>query len=209
MAPAPDGRTPEADAPPPPRERPPRRAASAPARARRVAARSARGPPRPPAPRSRSRPRAPARPRAAAAPGAWTSPAALASAAEMARFHAEDYIDFLQRVVPDNSGPSSRRWRSSTWASARLPDLRRHVRVLPDLHGREHRRSAAEPGRDRHRDQLVGRLYHAKKSEASGFYMNDIVLAILELLKYTRACCTSTSTSTTAARRRSTAPTAS
>lgn len=30
-----------------------------------------------------------------------------------------------------------------------------------------------------------GGLHHAKKSEASGFcYVNDIVLAILELLKY-------------------------
>lgn len=30
-----------------------------------------------------------------------------------------------------------------------------------------------------------GGLHHAKKSEASGFcYINDIVLAILELLKY-------------------------
>ena len=30
-----------------------------------------------------------------------------------------------------------------------------------------------------------GGLHHAKKAEASGFcYMNDIVLAILELLKY-------------------------
>ncbi len=31
----------------------------------------------------------------------------------------------------------------------------------------------------------AGGLHHAKKSEASGFcYINDIVLAILELLKY-------------------------
>lgn len=31
----------------------------------------------------------------------------------------------------------------------------------------------------------TGGLHHAKKSEASGFcYINDIVLAILELLKY-------------------------
>lgn len=35
----------------------------------------------------------------------------------------------------------------------------------------------------------AGGLHHAKKSEASGFcYVNDIVLAILELLKY--ACLT-------------------
>lgn len=32
----------------------------------------------------------------------------------------------------------------------------------------------------------AGGLHHAKKSEASGFcYINDIVLGILELLKYT------------------------
>ncbi len=44
----------------------------------------------------------------------------------------------------------------------------------------------------------AGGLHHAKKSEASGFcYVNDIVLAILELLKYinknkniiVRSCC--------------------
>lgn len=34
-----------------------------------------------------------------------------------------------------------------------------------------------------------GGLHHAKKSEASGFcYVNDIVLAILELLKYHQRC---------------------
>ena len=33
----------------------------------------------------------------------------------------------------------------------------------------------------------AGGLHHAKKSEASGFcYVNDIVLAILELLKWVR-----------------------
>lgn len=35
----------------------------------------------------------------------------------------------------------------------------------------------------------AGGLHHAKKSEASGFcYVNDIVLAILELLKYHQVC---------------------
>lgn len=34
----------------------------------------------------------------------------------------------------------------------------------------------------------AGGLHHAKKSEASGFcYVNDIVLAVLELLKYANA----------------------
>lgn len=36
----------------------------------------------------------------------------------------------------------------------------------------------------------AGGLHHAKKSEASGFcYVNDIVLAILELLKWAAAFC--------------------
>jgi histone deacetylase 1/2 len=35
----------------------------------------------------------------------------------------------------------------------------------------------------------AGGLHHAKKSEASGFcYVNDIVLAILELLRYHNLC---------------------
>ena len=80
----------------------------------------------------------------------------------------------------------------------------------------------------------AGGLHHAKKSEASGFcYVNDIVLAILELLTYvvehtstentivlrgmmlvaacTTECCTSTSISITetALKRRSTRQTVS
>lgn len=36
----------------------------------------------------------------------------------------------------------------------------------------------------------AGGLHHAKKNEASGFcYVNDIVLGILELLKYARCVC--------------------
>lgn len=36
-----------------------------------------------------------------------------------------------------------------------------------------------------------GGLHHAKKTEASGFcYVNDIVIAILELLKYVTKLCT-------------------
>jgi histone deacetylase 1/2 len=35
----------------------------------------------------------------------------------------------------------------------------------------------------------AGGLHHAKKCEASGFcYVNDIVLGILELLKFHRVC---------------------
>ena len=36
---------------------------------------------------------------------------------------------------------------------------------------------------------MAGGMHHAKKAEASGFcYINDIVLAILELLKTYRRC---------------------
>ena len=90
-----------------------------------------------------------------------------------------------------------------------LPSVRRPLRVLPTLQWRQccQRCQAQQAGtipsnllKARKREYLLtlfiqkaadiainwaGGLHHAKKSEASGFcYVNDIVLAILELLKY-------------------------
>ena len=170
----------------------------------------------------------------------------LMSEEQMTKFHADDYIHFLQHVTPDNQmdysteltrynldvGPPAYSHaphpsNSTAWLLAdrrrccahaiRLPDLRWHVQVLSDVHGRQRGwRLQAQPADGGHLRQLVrpplthtaghihihlhqpthrccslcilcrsGGLHHAKKSESSGFcYVNDIVLAILELLKY-------------------------
>lgn len=58
---------------------------------------------------------------------------------------------------------------------------------MPPLNSTTKAQTSALTGQvNYHSDQiLLGGLHHAKKMEASGFcYVNDIVLAILELLKY-------------------------
>ena len=111
----------------------------------------------------------------------------LASAAEMARFHAEDYIDFLQRVVPDNTRPFlSQMAQFNVGECTDCPIFDGMFEFCQIYTG------ASIDGAVRLNQGATdiainwsGGLHHAKKSEASGFcYVNDIVLAILELLKY-------------------------
>ena len=108
----------------------------------------------------------------------------LATAADMTRFHSDDYINFLHTITPDNMGDYLRQLQrfnvgedcpvfdglfefcaiytsGSIGGAARLNDKKCDVCI-----------------------NWAGGLHHAKKSEASGFcYVNDCVLAILELLK--------------------------
>ncbi|KAM0749710.1 hypothetical protein T439DRAFT_37266 [Meredithblackwellia eburnea MCA 4105] len=110
---------------------------------------------------------------------------ARASAHEMTKFHTDEYIDFLARVTPEiadqmtghgtrfligDDCPSfeglfefcSISAGGSTCAARRLTTGKADICV-----------------------NWAGGLHHAKKREASGFcYVNDIVLAILELLRY-------------------------
>ncbi|GAA6016891.1 hypothetical protein JCM10207_007838 [Rhodosporidiobolus poonsookiae] len=103
---------------------------------------------------------------------------------ELEAFHDEDYVDFLARVTPDNV----RHFTSvlsrfnigddcpifadqysycAQYAGASLAAARKLVSGSTDI-----------------AVNWTGGLHHAKKSEASGFcYVNDIVLAILELLR--------------------------
>uniref|UniRef100_A0A4W5K538 Histone deacetylase 3 n=1 Tax=Hucho hucho TaxID=62062 RepID=A0A4W5K538_9TELE len=75
-----------------------------------------------------------------------------ASQHDMCRFHSEDYIDFLQKVSPNNMQVL----------------IGAIVLQICDI-----------------AINWAGGLHHAKKFEASGFcYVNDIVISILELLKY-------------------------
>lgn len=104
---------------------------------------------------------------------------------EMVRFHADDYVHFLQHVNPDNM-------------HEHLAELQRYnVDVdCPVFDGLFRFCQLVAGGsiggayklNHETADVVInwaGGLHHAKKSEASGFcYVNDIVLAILELLKH-------------------------
>ena len=104
---------------------------------------------------------------------------------DMCRFHAEDYIHFLQRVTPINrSGFSSCLTKFSVGDDCPVfPGLFDFCAMYT---------GASLQGAIKLNHGLCdiainwsGGLHHAKKFEASGFcYVNDIVIAILELLKY-------------------------
>eukprot|EP00466_Bigelowiella_natans_P007278 jgi/Bigna1/57963/fgenesh1_pm.42_\ len=103
----------------------------------------------------------------------------------MTMFHSDDYVHFLQSVTPDNMNDYSR-------------ELQRYnmdvdCPVFDGLYKFCQIYTGASIGGARKLMQgnadicinWSGGLHHAKKSEASGFcYINDIVLAILELLNH-------------------------
>ncbi|KAJ2849767.1 histone deacetylase [Coemansia brasiliensis] len=111
--------------------------------------------------------------------------AAPATCQEMTQFHSDDYVDFLHRVTPENSSQFQRELAKynfeedcpvfdgmfdlfSLSAGSSMEGAARLNRGLSDIC-----------------INWSGGLHHAKKCEASGFcYINDIVLAILELLRH-------------------------
>merc|ERR1712205_253074 len=104
---------------------------------------------------------------------------------ELAQFHSEDYVDFLARVTPDNQAEYLQQMQQfnlgedcpifdglfefcKLYSGASIDGAVRLNHGLCDI-----------------AINWAGGLHHAKKSEASGFcYANDLVLAILELLKH-------------------------
>lgn len=111
----------------------------------------------------------------------------LASPEELARFHSDDYIDFLRRVTPETS--RSLGAFMSRFNMGEFTDCPVFSDLFPFCQSYA---GASIDGAVRlnhgHADVAInwsGGLHHAKKGEASGFcYVNDIVLAILELLKH-------------------------
>ncbi|KAK2171463.1 hypothetical protein NP493_1062g00048 [Ridgeia piscesae] len=104
---------------------------------------------------------------------------------EMSKFHSDDYVKFLRCIRPDNMSEYNK--------------LMQRYNVgedCPVFDGLYEFCQLATGGSVAGAVKLnkqatdiainwAGGLHHAKKSEASGFcYVNDIVLAILELLKY-------------------------
>mmetsp|Transcript_37779 Transcript_37779/g.113008 ORF Transcript_37779/g.113008 Transcript_37779/m.113008 type:complete len:443 (-) Transcript_37779:274-1602(-) len=109
-----------------------------------------------------------------------------ATPGEMAVFHSEDYVNFLSRITPDNLRQyhgQMQKFNAGEYTDCPVFDGLFEFTQLytgASLDGAIRLNSGDT-------DVAInwsGGLHHAKKSEASGFcYINDIVLAILELLK--------------------------
>uniref|UniRef100_A0A7N9AXS2 Histone deacetylase 2 n=1 Tax=Mastacembelus armatus TaxID=205130 RepID=A0A7N9AXS2_9TELE len=103
-----------------------------------------------------------------------------ATAEEMTKYHSDDYIKFLRSIRPDNM---------SEFSNALFEDCPVFDGLFEFCQLSAGGSAAGSVKLNRQQTDIAvnwaGGLHHAKKSEASGFcYVNDIVLAILELLKY-------------------------
>jgi len=108
-----------------------------------------------------------------------------ASKDELSRFHKDDYLDFLRLCTPDSEERYANQMERFNVGQDDCPifsDLYEYCQIYAGGS-----LCAAARLNARKSDIVVnwsGGMHHAKKSEASGFcYVNDIVLAILELLK--------------------------
>ncbi|KAI7952041.1 hypothetical protein MJO28_007725 [Puccinia striiformis f. sp. tritici] len=104
---------------------------------------------------------------------------------EMAQFHTDDYVDFLSKVTPDNMEEFSKEQTKFNLGDdcPVFDGLFEYCSISAggSMEG------AARLSRDKCDIAVnwAGGLHHAKKAEANGFcYVNDIVLGILELLRY-------------------------
>lgn len=106
---------------------------------------------------------------------------------EMTQFHTDEYIDFLQKVTPDNMD-SYQREQSKYNVGDDCPVFDGLFEFCGISAGGS-MEGAARLNRNKCDIAVnwAGGLHHAKKSEASGFcYVNDIVLAIIELLRFNK-----------------------
>ena len=104
---------------------------------------------------------------------------------EMTQYHAEDYVEFLSRITPDTA--------SEHMQSMQRFNLGEDCPIFDGLFdfcklytgGSIDGAVRLNHGMSDIAINWSGGLHHAKKAEASGFcYINDLVLAILELLKH-------------------------
>jgi len=108
-----------------------------------------------------------------------------ATEAEMTKFHSDDYIDFLRLVTPDNMNEYSKQlMKFNVGEDCPVFDgMFQFCQISAG--GSLGGAMKLNHGESDIAVNWAGGLHHAKKCEASGFcYVNDIVLAILELLKY-------------------------
>ncbi|KMZ72406.1 Histone deacetylase 9 [Zostera marina] len=104
---------------------------------------------------------------------------------ELAQFHSPDYVEFLYRITPDTQhlfSSSLLRYKLGEDCPV-FDDMFEFCQIYAGG-----TIDAAHRLNNRQCDIAInwaGGLHHAKKCEASGFcYINDLVLGILELLKY-------------------------
>jgi len=104
---------------------------------------------------------------------------------EMTKYHSDDYIRFLRSIRPDNMSEHSKQLQRFN-VGEDCPVFDGLYEFCQISTGGSV--AGAVKLNKQQTDIAVnwaGGLHHAKKSEASGFcYVNDIVIAILELLKY-------------------------
>lgn len=108
-----------------------------------------------------------------------------ASKYEMTQFHTDEYIDFLHKVTPDNMEQFTRE-QSKYNVGDDCPVFDGLFEFCGISAGGTMEGAARlNRGKCDVAVNWAGGLHHAKKSEASGFcYVNDIVLGIIELLRY-------------------------
>ncbi|RDW76032.1 histone deacetylase RpdA protein [Coleophoma crateriformis] len=104
---------------------------------------------------------------------------------EMTQFHTDEYIDFLQKVTPDNMDSFSKeQGKYNVGDDCPVFD---GLFEFCGISAGGSMEGAARLNRGKCDIAVnwAGGLHHAKKSEASGFcYVNDIVLGIIELLRF-------------------------
>lgn len=115
----------------------------------------------------------------------------------MTKFHTDDYVNFLRSVTPENMTNFGKQLERCECDMSALANALVNVGDdCPVFHGMFQFFQISAGGsvgaaiklNHKEADYAInwsGGLHHAKKAEASGFcYINDIVLGILELLKY-------------------------
>jgi len=104
---------------------------------------------------------------------------------DLKRFHSDEYIDFIRRITPENAQAYTEQLRKF--------NVGEDCPVFEGLYDYCRMYSGASlDGANKLNTGVCdiainwsGGLHHARKDEASGFcYINDVVLAILEMLKY-------------------------
>lgn len=108
----------------------------------------------------------------------------LASTEDMSAFHSDEYLEFLKNITPDNVQENMHKLeRFNLGADCPVFDgLHEYCQTYTG--GSISGAARINQGCSDIVLNWAGGMHHAKKGEASGFcYTNDIVLAILELLK--------------------------
>ncbi|KAF8527891.1 histone deacetylase [Hysterangium stoloniferum] len=104
---------------------------------------------------------------------------------EMTQFHSDEYVDFLNKITPNNMNQFVReQHKYNVGDDCPVFD---GLFDYCSISAGGSMEGAARLSRDKCDIAVnwAGGLHHAKKGEASGFcYVNDIVLGILELLRY-------------------------